>query len=120
MTTLEMLRAVCPESVNMADATCNLALAWAADSNSVTYWGDKLYQRACVLYAAHNLVRNAIGGSGVAGPVISQRVGDWQNSFGWITQRTDGLNATTYGQQFIALMRERPPAATWAPNRPGS
>lgn len=119
-TTLEKLRMEAPETANIPDATCLYQLECAPQTEALSFWGDTYWERACILRAAHNLVRSASGGGGQAGPIISQRVGDWQVSHGWITQREDGLNATVYGQMLINLRNARGKAGPmWTPNTPG-
>lgn len=108
-TTLEKLRLMAPAFDSVGDPTCNEALAQAANMNKVSVWGTSLFETACIYYALHLLTIWQRGQTGAAGPTTLAKVGEWTQQFGFIEQRQDGLNSTTWGQQYLRMVAARRP-----------
>jgi hypothetical protein len=111
-----------PEFVPVADALVNLVLQEAFDQVGDT-WLERDRARAQMLLAAHNLTmegepaRTTSGqGSAGTGTVKRRKVGDVEVEFATPASSSDssvgnGFASTTYGQQYLALMRLNFPAA---------
>jgi hypothetical protein len=109
MSTLSQLRMMAPAFAAVPDATCNLALEQAARVNKVSAWGPSLYETACIYYALHLVTVWQRGVTGAAGPTTHSKVGEWSQMFGFIEQDRDGMNSTSWGQQYLRLVATKRP-----------
>lgn len=108
-TTLQKMRIMAPQFDS--DDACNLALEQAAKMNKAAQWGTDLYEDACIYFALHLLTMWARGGTGAAGPTTFAKVGEWSQQFGFIEQLPDGMNSTTYGQEYLRMLSTRRPVS---------
>ncbi len=115
MTPAEKLRKLAPELKDVPDDTVQMVLETAEDMVSRKQFG-KLYERACLLLAAHYLTLwkqigqegSAAAASLTAGEVTSEREGDLQRSYGgaasgYTSPTEKALAKTLYGQWFLSL-----------------
>ena len=102
MTALEYFRLLAPEYAATIDATVNKWLAMADLQAAETCFTDERAAMAQALYAAHLL---ALSEGGAGGAIVSEREGDLSRTYATIKGGDTVLGSTSYGQQYIELMR---------------
>ena len=108
MAELEYFRLLAPEFASVADATVNQWLSVAGNLVNVGSLDTERAAMARALYAAHMLsltTRSGQGGAAALGPVTSEKEGDLQRSYGGVKGGDTYMGQTSYGQQYIELMR---------------
>lgn len=107
------LKARYPAFNAVADSAVSAAIADAATQVDVSIWGEADYDRAIMLYAAHQMTMNGLGATNEA-----QMSGFRSLSIGSLsltssseasTKVGSGLDATNFGRQFKALLRRNSP-----------
>lgn len=89
-------------------AHVNTALAvdvWGGEAGASTRLGR-------IYLAAHFGTISLQGGTGAAGPVVSESAGELSRSYAWSVQQggTDSLESTAYGKLYKAMVQRLPKA----------
>lgn len=97
-----------PEVASVPSARQTQILAMVDRQVNATAWGDAAVDGALHL-AAHYGVMSLRGSSSAAGPVVSESVGPVSRSFAAPSSGGggDGLEATSYGREYMRLSRTR-------------
>lgn len=104
MTKLEYFRLLAPEFASVPDAAVNSWLTMAGNLIEVGCLDAERAAMAQALYAAHLLALSE-GGSVGGGAIVSEREGDLSRTYATIKGCDTLLGSTSYGQQYIELMR---------------
>ncbi len=102
MTALEYFRLLAPEFASVPDAAVNSWLTMAGNLIEVGCLDAERAAMAQALYAAHLL---ALSEGGAGGVIVSEREGDLSRTYATIKGCDTLLGSTSYGQQYIELMR---------------
>ena len=102
MTKLEYFRLLAPEFASVPDAAVNSWLTMAGNLIEVGCLDAERAAMAQALYAAHLL---ALSEGGAGGAIVSEREGDLSRTYATIKGCDTLLGSTSYGQQYIELMR---------------
>lgn len=101
--------ALAPQLSTLPDAAWVVILAFV---NTFGFDGDPTLKKlALSLFGAHlGTISGSTGASGATGPVISESAGGLKRTYAQATSTaaTADLNRTTYGQQFLALLKFSP------------
>jgi hypothetical protein len=105
MVTPADIKALFPEFASESDLRIQLFLDQAAFSVNASVWGNKA-DFAIQYLTGHLLTVANRGGSGAAGPVTSEKVGDLQRSYANnVSAVAHELGSTGYGMEFLRLRR---------------
>lgn len=108
MTPLEYFRLLASEFAATDDATVNQWLTVAALFVSAACLDAERQNMALALYAAHLLStsqKTAAGGGSIQGPLLSEKEGDLQRTYGQIKGSDSPIGQTSYGQQYAELVK---------------
>jgi hypothetical protein len=80
-------------------------------------WPDADRARAVMLYTAHQLANQGLGTGAIVAGVTSFRSGSFSATLSDAAAARTGFNATSYGRDYLALMRRNfsGPRLAWTP-----
>lgn len=94
-----------PEFASVSDARIQLFIDQASLSVNASVWGNKA-DFGIQYLTAHLITVANRGGSGAAGPITSEKVGDLQRSYANnVSASAHELGSTGYGMEFLRLRR---------------
>lgn len=108
-------RARYPGFAAVADATVQV---WLDEGGIETaHWPDDNRPRAVMLYAAHRLTESGQGNGAIPAGVTSFKSGTFSATVSDGLASRTGFSATTYGREYLALMRRYfgGPRLAWTP-----
>ena len=108
MTELQYFRLLAPEFSTVVDATVEQWLSVARSVVAVTGLDGERAAMARSLYAAHMLrltQTQASSSSAAVGPVLREKEGDLERTYGSLKGSDIWLGQTPYGQQYIEITR---------------
>ena len=94
------IRNLAPELTSQTDDRINYFITEAARYVNASIWGAKT-DFAHALYTAHLMT---MAGSGGAGNVSSERVGDLSRTYS-VDTSSGSMSGTSYGQQFLSARK---------------
>lgn len=105
MSSLTTFRLLCSDLDHISDADVQSMLSVAAARINVAEWDTTLYPYGACYLAGHMFQVAQKGGA--VGNLIAERTGDLSKAYsaGGVLGRP-GLQSTTYGQEYLALMRQ--------------
>jgi hypothetical protein len=113
-TVTEYLQMMCPSLPNSGFSDIYIELA--TDETSATFFGEKYYNYAIALRAAHNYTIDTTRGNGAGGLITAKQEGRMQMSFlhNMNRQSRSDLLLTMYGMKLQSLIRSRGPIVSIA------
>jgi len=115
MPTIEEFRARFPEFADVEDTTVLLWLIEGAEEGAA--WSEATRDRGAMLYAAHWLVERGHGTGGIPAGVTSFKSGTFSATMNDAAASRVGFNSTSYGREYLRLMRRNfaGPRLAWNP-----
>lgn len=103
-----LIKSYFPEFVSLSDAFIQLYIDQAILSVNVNIWGNKSELGVAYL-TAHLLTIIGRGGTGAAGPVTQESVGDLSRSYAQVSiPNVNEYGLTSYGQEYFRLRKSLP------------
>ncbi len=101
------LKSLFPEFSSENDSRVELFIGIAASQIGSDAWGT-LTDPATAYLAAHSLAMANRLGSGAAGPVTAEKVGDLSRNYGDLSSKLDSveLSSTPYGLEYLRMRRQ--------------